>query len=219
MDKREESIVKVKVKDIEIQTKHLVLREYTKELVETYHKWMQDPWLRDMTASELLSIEDEYKAQEEWLHDINKQTFIIFDKLIQSETILKSINQNTAGMCGDVNLFIMDSDASESYSLIESDIPVLAAEIMIMIAEPWARRKGYATEAVHAMMHFGIQVRGIRRFVAKIDDSNQASIGLFTQLGFRVAKKMPYFSEIHMALDITADIETRLQSSVEQMKH
>ena len=110
-------------------------------------------------------------------------------------------------------------DSSESYSLIESDIPVLAAEIMIMIAEPWARRKGYATEAVHAMMHFGIQIRGIRRFVAKIDDSNQASIGLFTQLGFRVAKKMPYFSEIHMALDITADIETRLQSSVEQMKH
>lgn len=217
MDKREESIVEVK--DIEIRTKNLVLREYTKELVETYHKWMQDPWLRDKTASELLSIEDEYKAQEEWLHDINKQTFIIFDKLIQSETISKSINQNTAGMCGDVNLFIMDSDASESYSLIESALPVLAAEIMIMIAEPWARRKGYATEAVHAMMHFGIQIRGIRRFVAKIDDSNQASIGLFTQLGFRVAKKMPYFSEIHMALDITADIETRLQSSVEQMKH
>lgn len=198
----------------EISTARLLLQRYSKDLVLKYHSWMQDPWLREMTASEPLSLEDEYKAQEEWLLDVNKQTFIIFDKAVREQQILNDRTNNTAGMCGDVNLFLMDEYASESYAPTESSPHVQAAEIMIMIAEPWARRKGYAVEAVRAMMHFGVLAHGVRRYVAKIDDSNEASLGLFTLLGFRVAKKMPHFGETHMSIEVTQEIEEGLRAFV-----
>ena len=200
----------------EISTLRLRLRPYTKDLVEKYHSWMLDPWLLEMTASEPLSLDEEYKAQEEWFRDSNKQTFIIFDKGVQEEQQLSEDEcSNVAGMCGDVNLFLMDEDASESYALTaESAAPVKAAEIMIMIAESWARGKGYAKEAIRAMMSYGVRARGIRRFVAKIDDTNLASLGLFASLGFRVAKKMPHFGETHLSLDITSEIEEEVNSSI-----
>lgn len=78
-----------------------------------------------------------------------------------------------------------------------------AAEIMVMIAEPAYRRKGYAREAVVAMLQYAYRELGIRRFVAKITDSNQASLNLFQQkLGFQIVKVMAHFNEIHLARDV-----------------
>jgi RimJ/RimL family protein N-acetyltransferase len=119
-------------------------------------------------------------------------------------------------MCGDVNLFMLDEDASETYappsaeatsgSAEASAVPQpKAAEIMVMMADPVFRRKGYALEAVVAMLEYGRRALGLRRFVAKITDTNEASIALFRKLGFREAKRLAVFSEVHFALDVPDD--------------
>ena len=53
---------------------------YRKYHVEMYHKWMQDPYLQEMTASEPLTLAEEYAMQLSWLEDPKKCTFIILDK-------------------------------------------------------------------------------------------------------------------------------------------
>lgn len=42
---------------------------YKAEHVALYHEWMQDPDIRHATASEPLSIEEEYAMQREWAED------------------------------------------------------------------------------------------------------------------------------------------------------
>ncbi|KAK3251907.1 hypothetical protein CYMTET_38772 [Cymbomonas tetramitiformis] len=104
-----------------ITGKSVILTPYVSEHVEQYHKWMQDPFLQEMTASEPLSIEEEYDNQKSWREDDEKLTFIILDR--ESES-----------MIGDVNLFITENEDSAE---------VWNGEVEIMIAEESARRKGF----------------------------------------------------------------------------
>lgn len=47
----------------------LILVPYMPSHVPIYHQWMQDPWLQEMTASEPLTLEEEYAMQESWAQD------------------------------------------------------------------------------------------------------------------------------------------------------
>ena len=53
---------------------------YSEDLVEVYHQWMENEWLREMTCSERLTLEEEKKMQQSWREDPNKLTFIIAAK-------------------------------------------------------------------------------------------------------------------------------------------
>ena len=78
-----------------------------------------------------------------------------------------SLSRETTGMIGDVNLFLLSEDeAADYHELAEARLgptssgsepskPFRVAEIMIMIAEPSARRKGAAAEAARLMMEWG----------------------------------------------------------------
>ena len=55
----------------------VILVPYDKEHVEKYHGWMQSKDILEATASEPLSIEQEYKMQESWRDDDDKLTFIV----------------------------------------------------------------------------------------------------------------------------------------------
>jgi len=55
----------------------VVLIPYLEHHVEKYHAWMEDEALLDATASERLSLEDEYKMQVTWREDPRKLTWII----------------------------------------------------------------------------------------------------------------------------------------------
>ncbi|KAF9573060.1 N-acetyltransferase 9, partial [Lunasporangiospora selenospora] len=50
-----------------------VLVPYLKRHVEHYNKWMQSPELLEMTASEPLTIEEEYEMQRSWREDENSR--------------------------------------------------------------------------------------------------------------------------------------------------
>ena len=54
------------------------------------------------------------------------------------------------------------------------------------IFAPAAGGRGYATEAVRALVGLAFDSLGARRVIARVDDRNTASSALLTRLGFRL---------------------------------
>ncbi|KAI9289968.1 GNAT domain-containing protein [Umbelopsis sp. AD052] len=167
-----------------------ILVPYKPEHVLVYHEWMKSPFLQEMTASEPLTLQEEYDMQQSWHLDDNKCTFIIL-ALPPPGTISEELNTTAlskAGtvMIGDVNLFFNDPDNDKS-----------CAEIEIMIAEETYRRSGYGIEAIKMMMAYAMTELGVKKFEAKISLKNQPSIDMFcSKLGFRERSVSTIFEEV-----------------------
>lgn len=153
---------------------------YTSAHVPRYHVWMQDPFLQEMTASEPLTIEEEYAMQSSWQADQDKCTFIIE---------LKEQSPMDERMIGDVNLFFNVEDPS-------------VAEIEVMIAEKVYRRKGLGREALSLMLAYGTQELRVSGFIAKIALKNESSLRLFEALGFRWVRTSDVFQEAELQLTV-----------------
>lgn len=148
---------------------------YEVKFVERYHQWMQDAFLLDMTASEPLTIEEEYEMQKSWREDPDKCTFILLSKNNPTDEVG---DNEVWRMIGDVNLFVSE----RFYEWVGEDQVERQeknAEIDIMVAEKTSRGRGIGTEAVKLMLWFGVRNLGISRFFAKINASNESSIKLF----------------------------------------
>lgn len=168
----------------------VILVPYMKEHVPKYHAWMQDPGILQATASEPLTLDQEYEMQLSWSQDILKHTFIVLDKdLIVGDFVHGQ--PYTQAMVGDVNIFMNDLDDSH------------IAEIEIMIAESKSRGKGLAKESVLLMMAFAVKTFGILIFHAKIGESNDASLNLFQKLEFKKTSYSEIFKEVTLELQIT----------------
>mmetsp|Transcript_42493 Transcript_42493/g.85934 ORF Transcript_42493/g.85934 Transcript_42493/m.85934 type:complete len:378 (-) Transcript_42493:192-1325(-) len=168
----------------------VVLVPYRKKFVKRYFEWMQDPWLREMTASDEVELSEEYKAQDSWCNDPKKLTFIVLDASVES-----AIEGSIKAAVGDVNLVIDNHDPT-------------VAEIMVMIGEPSCRRRGFASAAVNLMIFFARSRLGIRRFFVKISASNYASLRLFEMLQFSKCGFSEVFqeNELEYIVDAEADI-------------
>jgi RimJ/RimL family protein N-acetyltransferase len=162
----------------------LTLVPYRKHHVEKYHQWMCSPELLEATASEPLSLQEEYEMQQTWRDDEAKCTFIILagGRGYEGDEIEEE------RMVGDVNLFLHDRDDPTN------------AEIEIMVAEPKWRRKGLAKEALHIMMGYALKNLNITRFFAKIGTKNTASLSLFQGLGYTEVNYVEAFEEHELAL-------------------
>ncbi|CAD5114412.1 DgyrCDS3544 [Dimorphilus gyrociliatus] len=172
----------------------VVLIPYNKDHVPKYHNWMEDEELREQTASERLTLEEEYQMQESWRNDADKCTFIILDKDIFEKT-----NNDIDSMVGDVNLFFNDIDDRNS------------AEVEVMIAERNVRGRGYGKEAVVLMLIYGIRRLNVRKYSVKIGQENVKSIRLFEKLGFVLVGKSDVFREVELRLDVNSEMENILK--------
>ncbi|KAI5652294.1 hypothetical protein M9H77_29481 [Catharanthus roseus] len=173
-----------------LEGEKVILVPYMKEHVPKYHQWMQDPALLQATASEPLTLEQEYDMQLSWTKDPLKQTFIILDR----ESVIGDFihgDPQVEAMIGDVNIYMNDMEDTKK------------AEIEIMIAEPKSRGKGLGKESVSMMMAFAVKNLGIQAFRAKIGESNKASIALFKKLGFEETCYSEIFKEITLELPVT----------------
>jgi hypothetical protein len=115
-------------------------------------------------------------------------------------------------MLGDTNLFLLDaaSVASDYFGGVACSGG--AAEVMVMVAEPAYRRRGYAQRAVQALLWYGATALRLRRFVAKVSEDNAPSLALFTaKLGFTVAKRVAAFKEVHLVLEVGEPAEGAAQ--------
>ncbi|XP_008483599.1 N-acetyltransferase 9-like protein [Diaphorina citri] len=139
---------------------------------------MQSEELQSLTASEPLSLEEEYEMQQSWANDEDKCTFIVLDKHKFYLT-----RDEVESMIGDVNLFLDSGNVGE---------------INVMIAEKHAQGKGLGKETVVQMIEYGCEVLKIEKIIAKISSSNRRSIGLFEKLGFIKESDNSVFQEITM---------------------
>jgi RimJ/RimL family protein N-acetyltransferase len=157
-----------------------VLVPYRAEHVATYHGWMQDAELLELTGSEPLSLAEEEDMQRKWAGDTDKATFILLER---GTPDTPGTGAHGGRMVGDVNLFFYEDDDP------------CHAEVSVMVAVPDARRRGLAREAVCAMLQHGYGRLGARTFAAKVDEGNAASLALFESLGFARASYSTAFRQ------------------------
>ncbi|XP_041888412.1 N-acetyltransferase 9 isoform X2 [Corvus kubaryi] len=171
--------------DTVLRGKKVTLVPYTAAHVLRYHEWMQSEELQRLTASEPLSLEQEYEMQRSWQNDADKCTFIVLD----AGCWPGQAEENS--MVGDVNLFLTNTED-----------PTLG-EIEIMIAEPSYRGRGFGKEATLLMMAYGVRNLGITKFEAKIGQENEASICMFKKLHFKEVAVNSVFQEVTLRLDVS----------------
>ena len=116
---------------------------------------------------------------ESWQQDDDKLTFIVVDMAAYRED-----KDDVRHMVGDVNCFFNDPDD-----------PLDNVEVEMMIAEPTARRKGFATEALQLIMAYCARDLRVKGFRAQILRKNEGSRRLFEGLGFSFDKAIDVFDE------------------------
>ncbi|KAF3056568.1 N-acetyltransferase 9-like protein [Daldinia childiae] len=211
-----------------ISTSKVLLVPYDAHHVQQYHRWMEDPSIREATASERLSLDEEYENQASWRESRDKLTFIVCAPLLRDddvsstdeigEVVMAGVGDAVDRMVGDVNLFlsVWDGDEEGQEQGHKEAKTYYTAEIDIMIADPKFRRMGLGRAAVATFLYFvrrrldGIlaEYTGsldskpvLKDVVAKINADNKASIVLFQALGFKQRGEANYFGEIEMVFD------------------
>jgi len=162
---------------------------------------MQSTELRELTASEELTLEEEYSMQRSWQEDEDKLTFIVLARQLEcsvqaddndSEVLLTNDDIKTLPMIGDVNLFLKH----------QRDDPDFEVECEVMIAEAAYRGQRRAHAALALLLSYARDTLSIRTesFVARIGASNVRSIALFSTLGFSVVRTVAVFDEVEMRI-------------------
>ncbi|PFH61004.1 hypothetical protein XA68_18422 [Ophiocordyceps unilateralis] len=117
-----------------VSTSKILLVPYQEHHVPEYHNWMQDPSILEATASEPLTLEEEFANQAEWRAAGDKLTFILCEP--------------GGRPMGDVNLFLQPALEEEAHLFrleggeMSEGANVLTGEVDVMIASSTHRGKG-----------------------------------------------------------------------------
>ncbi|XP_069701577.1 N-acetyltransferase 9-like protein [Periplaneta americana] len=191
-----------KNKNTRIIGKNVILVPYKRQHVPKYHQWMESPELQLLTASEPLTVDEEYEMQKSWLTDEDKCTFIILEKSVFDET-----NDEIGAMIGDTNLFLYSSDDS-----------LRMAEAEIMIAEFSARRKRRGWEAMLLMLRYGCEELNVEKFQVKISLDNDKSISMFQKIGLTKVSESAVFKEITLEKQVDENWKLWLKEETQGSK-
>ncbi|ROW06147.1 hypothetical protein VMCG_04607 [Cytospora schulzeri] len=213
---------------IAIASPKVLLVPYDRRHVPRYHEWMSDP---EATASEPLTLEEEYENQESWRESHDKLTFILCQPITDSDGSKTSVGAGEVDipdkMIGDINFFLYpwDDDEDEQDGTNESSQvrpSYCTGEIDIMIASQNDRGRGLGKAAVTTFLHYiwsnldailseyqsssPGQIEGAPRLklkllMAKIKATNAHSIALFKSLGFKQEGDVNYFGEVKLVLE------------------
>ncbi|KAI0866045.1 acetyltransferase domain-containing protein [Xylaria cubensis] len=153
-----------------VSTSKILLVPYDAYHVERYHEWMQNESLREATASDLLSLDEEYENQQSWRTAHDKLTFIVCQPTSHSpknedvnDGIRAGEDDAPSRMVGDVNIFLTpldDDDDRDTNGHLngtkerKDETHYVKGEIDIMIALPEHRRRGLGEAAVRAFLRY-----------------------------------------------------------------
>ncbi|KAL3428294.1 N-acetyltransferase 9-like protein [Phlyctema vagabunda] len=193
-----------------VSTSSILLMPYEASHVTTYHEWMKDPDIQEATASEPLSIEEEYAMQKSWRSDHDKLTFIACKPLAGGamDPVTIGTSDHADRMIGDVNLFLSAADEDDEGCI---------GELELMIAPVAARRQGYGRATILAFLNYIeahleqilLEYRAgapgkmkLLQLKVKIGSRNVKSINLFESIGFVKVQEGPnYFGEIELIFE------------------
>lgn len=185
--------------NVKIIGKKVILIPYEAKHVPKYHNWMKNEELQELTASQPLTLEEEYVMQKTWRVDEDKLTFLVLDKAKFTET-----SDEIESLVGDTNLFL---------SINEHNSRV--AEVEVMIAEKEHRGKGFGQESVLQLLRYAIDNLKINIFEAKIGFSNETSIRMFKKFGFTEKSRSEVFKEVNLTKLNDSDFRDLLHQTLE----
>lgn len=152
----------------------MLLVPYDSRHVPTYHDWMEDEAVRAATASDRLTLEEEYENQESWRAAADKLTFILCQPVVndvsgsrasdsedKDKDIVGGVDDAPERMAGDINLFLTpfeeEDDEGEANVQDASSSLLFSGEVDVMIARTEHRRQGFGRAAVTAFLHYILQ--------------------------------------------------------------
>lgn len=173
--------------------------------------------IQEATASEPLSIEEEYSMQKSWRQDADKLTFIVCRPIERPTPVqLEQSDDSPQAMIGDINLFLRVDDGDDG-----DEEPQIIGEIELMIAEKVNQRQGFGKAATLVFLRYILDrqqeiltefiQRGVERDMrekvqkaitgdltftclsVKIGNTNVRSLALFEGLGFQKVSQQPNF--------------------------
>lgn len=212
-------------------------------LREQYLLCMQE--LQKATASEPLTLDEEYAMQRSWRLDADKLTFIACtapESLKQKEgSVSVHLGDDSPDrMIGDVNLFLLQDEEAEEDDA-QNGPACIIGEVEIMIARKDLQGNGYGRTVLLAFLWYVFMsldrilkeysrrnsvnavVQAFLRFLrVKIDAENTRSIRLFESVGFSKLSETPnYFGEVEMRLEVDGDTLDKIKSkcSYQDIEH
>ncbi|KAM0561637.1 hypothetical protein ACHAPJ_002805 [Fusarium lateritium] len=192
-----------------ISTSGVLLVPYEAHHVRQYHAWMQDPDIQEATASEPMSLEEEYENQQSWRTSSDKLTFIVCAPVKEDVTLVKAGTADADDlMRGDINFFLYPYEADDE---VETDTQGwVTGEVDVMIASTSHRGQGLGRAAVCALLvYLRKHIEGVLKeygaqelkgLMVKIKEGNKGSRALFEKLGFVQKGEVNYFGEVVMTL-------------------
>jgi RimJ/RimL family protein N-acetyltransferase len=140
---------------------------YDAEHVPTYHRWLQDPHIQEMTATEPLDLEAELEYQEELARSTNSSLFLddVFINQLSCLEFTKIIeDRGTGQLLGDINIFFQsDEDSAEINIMIAGTILCMLISVVTSVDSKY-RKSGYASEALVLTMIYCKTMPGIEGF-------------------------------------------------------
>ncbi|EFR01641.1 N-acetyltransferase 9 [Nannizzia gypsea CBS 118893] len=149
-----------------VSSSRVFLVPYSKHHVPKYHEWMKDPEIQEATASEPLTLEEEYQMQQSWRKDADKLTFIICHPIpltdasdrfqaANSYRVKPTSDDAPNRMIGDVNLFLkLEEQGSNDEGLDCTPEEVIVGELELMIAEKQLQRKGFGRASLICFLNY-----------------------------------------------------------------
>ncbi|KAH0605112.1 uncharacterized protein H6S33_005094 [Morchella sextelata] len=189
----------------------VLLVPYEPHHVKTYSAWMEDEDIREATASERLTLIEEYEMQRKWREDADKLTFIV---CLPPATPGSPVDDSPARMIGDVNLFLYLEDSETEVDASGEARQVAVGEIEIMVAEKAHRGRGLGRGALLLFLAYVLVHQGeimeqwgqpgvgvLEALRVKIGSGNERSLKLFESVGFvKKSEVESYFGEFELVL-------------------
>ncbi|KAH6893081.1 GNAT domain-containing protein [Thelonectria olida] len=197
-----------------ISTSKALLVPYEAHHVRQYHAWMQDPDIQEATASEPMTLDEEYENQQSWRTSSDKLTFIICAPGTTG-TITAKVADADDKMRGDINFFLYphDGDSDDEAAAAADTQGWCTGEVDVMIASTAHRGLGLGQAAVCALLvylrkHMDEMLAeyadgkpaALKGLMVKIKENNAGSRALFQKLGFVQKGEVNYFGEVVLVM-------------------